>query len=93
MLSIQPSWAERVKGLAFSPKTAAENNPRTSTPSAITIDEELVSDLASSRAEVDDLRRKVQILEEDKEKHQKDMAVQAAQQKREMELQAAEQKL
>jgi hypothetical protein len=53
----------------------------------------LISDLALSRAEVDDLRRKVQHLEDDKAKHHKGMEVRAEQQKRELKLHAAEQKL
>ncbi|KAI2495318.1 hypothetical protein MHU86_19217 [Fragilaria crotonensis] len=91
--SKQLSWAERVKGSNLNTKPFSENNSTTPTSAAITIDDELLSDLASSRAEVDDLRRKVDRLEEDKEKHRKDMEIQAAQQKRENELNAAEQKM
>jgi hypothetical protein len=90
-----PSWADRVQGFSSSSskKSADRTNPTVTTPSQITTDEELISDLASSRAEVEDLRRKVQNLEDDKAKHHRDMEVRAEQQKREIELNVAEQKL
>jgi hypothetical protein len=88
-----PTWSDRVQGLSTKQNSVANTTPTVTTPSQITIDEELISDLASSRAEVDDLRRKVHNLEEDKAKQQKDMEVRAKQQKRELELHAAEQKL
>ena len=49
-------------------ESAAPTTPTITTPSQITFEEESISDLASSRVEVDDLRRKVQDLEGDKSK-------------------------
>lgn len=82
------TWAQRVKGTSRS--ASASEAPSTS---QTTYDEEYMSDLASSRAEVEELKMKLHQFEVSKESYQRELERQAEHQRREMDLKLQQQAL
>ncbi|KAI2501780.1 hypothetical protein MHU86_12700 [Fragilaria crotonensis] len=82
------TWAQRVKGNPH--QTSASVTPSTS---QVTYDDEYLSDLASSRAEVEELKMKLHQFEVSKESYQRDLERQAEHQRCEMDLKLQQQAL
>jgi hypothetical protein len=88
----ETSWAQRVKG---GPKVPANSTPKDA-PKVVNpnlVNGSLVSDLASSRAEVDDLKNQLARMQADQEAERKEQAAKAEHTKREPKIQADAQKL
>ena len=87
----EKSWAQRVQD---GPKDPAKSSPKDA-PKSVTpnmVEGSLVSDLASSRAEVDDLKAKLSRMQVEQETERKELAAKAEHQKRETDLQVKAQK-
>ena len=88
----EKSWAQRVKGSSKdSAKATTKDAPTVVNPNMV--EGSLVSDLASSRAEVDDLKNKLARMQADQEAERKEQAAKAERFKRETRIQADAQKL
>jgi flagellar biosynthesis GTPase FlhF len=88
----EKTWSQRVKDGPKDPakSTTIKDAPKSVNPNVI--EGSLVSDLASSRAEVDDLKTQLSRMQDEQETERKYRAAKAEHQKREAELQAKAQK-
>jgi hypothetical protein len=80
------SWAARIRGSLHQQNTP--NQPTATIPPGIVVNDELISDLASSRAEVDELKQQMTQIVKDKELAKQEYE----QQRKEMQLEVAKQK-
>jgi hypothetical protein len=82
------TWASRIRANLQVPTQFKQHPLPPSTATTVPIQDDLISDLASSKAEVDELKRKILIMEAEKETEK----LEKAQQQKEMQFQAAKQK-
>jgi hypothetical protein len=78
------SWAARIRGSMLQ----TPNPPKVTVSPSIAVNDELISDLVSSRAEVDELKQKMSQIVKDKE----NAKIEYEQQRKEMKFEAAKQK-
>ncbi|KAI2491615.1 hypothetical protein MHU86_22932 [Fragilaria crotonensis] len=83
----QKTWAQRLRGAKLSPSTDQNSVPTTT--QGTSFDEDYLSDLASSRAEVEELRMRINTYEETNKLHQREMELQ----RRELEQKAQQDKM